>query len=52
MTKSAGGLEQVRTGRIKPLLDRAFPLGQAAEALRLMSSNQLGGNIVLLPWME
>ena len=44
------GLEQVRAGRIKPLLDRAFPLSEAAEAHRLISSNQVTGNIVLLPW--
>jgi len=29
------GLEQVRAGRINPLLDRALPLSQAAEAHRL-----------------
>ncbi len=44
------GLEQVRLGRIKPLLDRALPLSQAAEAHRLIASNQVSGNIVLLPW--
>ena len=44
------GLQQVRLGRIKPLLDRAMPLGEAAEAHRLISTNQVSGNIVLLPW--
>ncbi len=44
------GLEQVRAGRIRPLLDRAMPLSQAAEALRLVATNQVKGNVVLLPW--
>jgi NADPH:quinone reductase-like Zn-dependent oxidoreductase len=44
------GLEQVRTGRIKPLLDRALPLSAAAAAHRLVSTNQVKGNITLLPW--
>jgi len=46
------GLEQVRAGLIKPLLDRAFPLNQAAEAHRLIATNQVKGNMVLLPWVE
>lgn len=46
------GLEQVRAGRIKPLLDRALPLSQAAEAHRLIATNQVTGNLVLLPWEE
>ena len=46
------GLEQVRTGRIKPSLDRALPLQEAAEAHRLISTNQVTGNLVLLPWAE
>ena len=44
------GLEQVRAGKIKPALDRALPLNQAAEAHRLISTNQVTGNLVLLPW--
>ena len=44
------GLEQVKAGRIKPLLDRAMPLNQAAEAHRLIAANAVKGNIVLLPW--
>ncbi len=44
------GIEQVRAGKIKPLLDIALPLSQAAEAHRLISTNQVAGNIVLLPW--
>ncbi len=44
------GLEQIRTGKIKPTLDRVLPLSQAAEAHRLISTNQVAANIVLLPW--
>jgi NADPH:quinone reductase-like Zn-dependent oxidoreductase len=44
------GLEQVKAGRIKPLLDRALPLQDAAAAHRLISTNRVKGNIVLLPW--
>ena len=44
------GIEQVRAGRIRPVLDRALPLREAAEAHRLIGRNQVKGNIVLLPW--
>ena len=44
------GLEQVRAGRIKPSLNRTLPLSEAAEAHRLISTNQVAGNLVLLPW--
>jgi len=44
------GLEQVKQGKIKPLLDRTFPLSQASEAHKYIASNQVKGNIVLLPW--
>ena len=44
------GLEQVRAGRIRPVFDRALPLTQAAEAHRLIATNQTAGNLVLLPW--
>ncbi len=46
------GLEQVRAGRIKPVLDRSLPLSQAAEAHRLISTNQVTGSLVLLPWAK
>lgn len=46
------GLEQVRQGRIRPVLDRTLPLSQAAEAHRLIAANEVAGNIVLLPWTE
>ena len=44
------GLKQVEEGKIKPTLDRTLPLSQAAEAHRLIASNEVTGNIVLLPW--
>lgn len=44
------GLEQVRAGRIKPVLDHALPLRDAAEAHRLIAANQVAGNLALLPW--
>ena len=44
------GLEQVKAGKIKPMLDHTLPLKEAAEAHRLISTNQVAGNIVLLPW--
>ena len=44
------GIEQVRAGRIRPVLDRAFPLREAAQAHQLIASNQVKGNLVLLPW--
>ena len=44
------GLDFVRDGKIKPVLDRALPLSEAAEAHRLVSTNQVIGNVVLLPW--
>ena len=46
------GLQLIKERRVKPVLDRAFPLSQAAEAHRLIASNQVMGNIVLLPWAE
>ncbi len=44
------GLEQVEAGTIKPLLDKALPLTEAAEAHRLVATGEVKGNIVLLPW--
>ncbi len=46
------GLELIRNGKVKAMLDRTLPLSQAAEAHRLISTNQVAGNIVLLPWAE
>jgi len=44
------GLELVKQGKIKPLLDQAIPLKNASEAHKLISENKVTGNIVLLPW--
>ncbi len=44
------GLELVAAGHIKPVLDRALPLSEAAEAHRLITDNEITGNLVLLPW--
>ncbi len=46
------GLEQIKTCKIKPLLDRAIPLKDAYEAHRLIANNEVSGNIVLLPWIN
>lgn len=44
------GLDLVKKGVIKPLLDRTLPLSEAAQAHRLIADNQVAGNIVLMPW--
>lgn len=46
------GLDFVRDGKVKPVLDRTLPLSQAAEAHRLVATNQVIGSVVLLPWEE
>jgi NADPH:quinone reductase-like Zn-dependent oxidoreductase len=43
------GLEQIRAGKIRPLLDRVLPLSAAAEAHRLLAANAVSGNLVLKP---
>jgi NADPH:quinone reductase len=43
------GLQLVKAGKIRPLLDRALPLSAAAEAHRLIASNAVNGNLVLTP---
>jgi NADPH:quinone reductase-like Zn-dependent oxidoreductase len=43
------GLQQIKAGRIRPLLDRALPLAEAAQAHRLLASNAVSGNLVLKP---
>jgi NADPH:quinone reductase-like Zn-dependent oxidoreductase len=44
------GLGLVADGRVKPLLDRALPLAEAAQAHRLIAANDVRGNLVLLPF--
>jgi len=46
------GLQQVKEGRIKPLVDRTFPLNRVVEAHTLLAENKVQGNYVLLPWAE
>lgn len=44
------GLEMLKDGKIKPIVDRTLPLKKAAEAHRLLATSQIAGNVVLLPW--
>jgi NADPH:quinone reductase-like Zn-dependent oxidoreductase len=46
----AWGLDQVRHGRIRPTLDRAFALADAAEAHSMLAAGSARGSTVLLPW--
>jgi NADPH2:quinone reductase len=39
----------VAQGRLKPIVHRAFPLAEAAEAHRLVDSREIFGKVVLLP---
>lgn len=42
------GFDMVKRGRIRPSLDRALPLEDAAEAHRLIAANKVRGNLVLV----
>ena len=44
------GLDLIGQKRIKPILDREFALQDAAQAHEAVGSNQVLGNVVLLPW--
>ena len=46
----AWALELVRAGKLRPTLDRALPLQDAAEAHRLIAADAVTGNLALLPW--
>ena len=46
------GLEQVKAGKIKPVLDKTFPLSQANKVHELISNGKVVGRHVLLPWAE
>jgi len=39
--------EDLRAGRVRPVIDRVFPLEKAAEAHRRMKTNEHFGKIVL-----
>lgn len=42
------GLEQVKAGKIKPILDRAIPFRDAYEAHRLITNSEVSGNNIVL----
>jgi len=42
-------IDLVRNGRIKPSIDRIFPLQEAKEALRLMEARQIFGKLIIRP---
>jgi NADPH:quinone reductase len=44
------GIERIRAGQIRPQLDRAFPLADAAAAHVRLAEGAALGNMVLLPW--
>lgn len=44
------GLQLVKTGKVKPVLDEALPLSKVHEAHARMDAYRVAGNLVLLPW--
>lgn len=44
------GLDLVQAGKIKPVLDRTFPLSDAAQAHQYIEERKVKGNVVLQPW--
>jgi NADPH:quinone reductase-like Zn-dependent oxidoreductase len=42
-------LQHFFAGRLKPVVDRSFPLSEAAEAHRYLESSQMFGKVVLIP---
>ena len=49
MQELADGLELLRRGIVRPVLDRTFPLKDAAAAHRYVDSRQVRGSVVLIP---
>lgn len=43
------GLELLKAGKLKPILDKTYPLKDAAAAHQYIDSRQVRGNIVLVP---
>ena len=39
--------ELIEAGRITPVIDRTFPLAQAAEAIRYMEEGKVAGKVVI-----
>lgn len=46
------GLEQVKKGNIKAVVGKTLPLKDASLAHKLIAGNEVGGNVVLLPWAD
>lgn len=44
------GLQLVKAGKVKPVLDEALPLGRVREAHARVDNHQVAGNLALLPW--
>lgn len=44
------GLDQVRAGKIRPLVDEVFRLDQAAAAHAKLAEGKARGNLILQPW--
>lgn len=44
------GLQLVKAGKVKPVLDEALSLDRAREAHERIDSHQVAGNLALLPW--
>jgi len=42
-------LDDVAAGRLRPVIDKVFPLDQAAEAERLMEDREVFGKVLLRP---
>jgi NADPH:quinone reductase-like Zn-dependent oxidoreductase len=40
---------ELAAGHLTPVVDRAFPLGQAGEAIRYLASGEPLGRVVLTP---
>ncbi len=49
MEELTEGLDLLRAGRIKPLLDRSFPLSDAPAAHSYIDSRRVRGSVVLIP---
>ncbi|MCB9851346.1 MAG: zinc-binding dehydrogenase [Phycisphaerales bacterium] len=46
------GLQLIEAGKLRPNLDRTFPLSQVAKAHEYIDSRSVQGKVVLLPWSE
>jgi len=43
------GLQLVKEGKVRPVVDRTYPLKEAAEAHRYIDSRAVKGKVVLIP---